>query len=197
MDRERHGMLADPAPTDERGDDELPSAEGESQPNVTPEEQGAYDRFVDNGLSLIYDKKSFPMILRGLAGTKDPVDSLANTAAMVVMRLNDSARKAGTKIDDAILLHGTAELVEDLAGTAEKAKIHTFTQDELNAANTRTLDMLRQMMSRTGALDQNAMMADFKAMAQAEQQGGGAAPGGQPAPAAPAPPAGGGGLLNA
>ncbi len=68
---------------------------GEEQPNVTPEEQQAYDAFVNNALTVISDEKSLPSIVQSLKGDGNPVDGLANTAVAVVVWVQDSAEQAG------------------------------------------------------------------------------------------------------
>ncbi|MDO8534629.1 MAG: hypothetical protein Q7S17_07810, partial [Xanthobacteraceae bacterium] len=161
-----------PAPEAEAEPAQPEQPEGE-QPNVTPEEQAAYSKFMDNALKLIYDPKTFKTVLKSLAGTRDPVDNLANTAAIIVERLTSSAKKAGAPIDPAVLMNGATEIVEDLANTAgpEHARIHDFTQEELNAADIRMKDLVRQLLIKSGAIDPEAMKQEFQGLAQADQQG--------------------------
>lgn len=150
--------------------EQTPQAEGET-PNATPEEQAQYNKFVDNALSLIYDKKSLPVILKNLAGGGDPVQGLATTTVSIVSRLNDSARQKGVEISADVLLHGGIEILQDLADTSEKAGIHKFTPDEVQSATYKAMDLARETFTSKGELDPNAMKQEFAGLVQADKAG--------------------------
>src|SRR5690625_2194710 len=90
------------------------SSPDEEEPNVSPAEQAQYDHFVEHALSLIYDERSLPQVIRSLGGHGDPIEGLATTAIMVITRLEDIAGGHGA-IDGDILFHGGVEIIEDLA----------------------------------------------------------------------------------
>lgn len=140
------------------------------QPNVTPEEQAQYDRFIDMAFRLIYDERSFPAILKRLAATPDPVEGLAAVVVMVVSRLKDSAQQQGVEISPDVLFHGGSELLEDIADTAAKAGVHQYTEQQLEQALYRALDLYRAMDQRGGA-DQQTFQQDWNALVQADRQG--------------------------
>ena len=54
-----------------------PEAGYEGDPNVTPEEQAAYERFVDNGLKIIANEKMAPHILKRIQEAEQPAEGLA------------------------------------------------------------------------------------------------------------------------
>ncbi len=180
------------------GAPEAPEANGlgEEQPNVTPEEQGQYDQFVNNALLLIYDDNAMPALLkRFAAGAKtDPVSSLATVAVQIIDRLEGSAASKGAKIDPDVVMHGGLEILEDLANLAKEAQIHEFTDQELEAATYMAMDLYRNTKEQKGELDKAAVDQQFNELAQADKEGKlgevSGEPGGAPGPAGNAPPAG-------
>ncbi|PGH55880.1 hypothetical protein CRT60_21755 [Azospirillum palustre] len=147
-----------------------PGMEQGEQPNVSPEEQAEYDRFIDQAFRLVYDEKSFPAILKRLTATPDPVEGLAAVVVMVVSRLKDSAQQQGVEVSPGVLFHGGSELLEDIADTAAKAGIHQYTDQEMEKALYRALDLYRAMDQRAGG-DRQAFQQDWDALVQADRQG--------------------------
>lgn len=137
----------------------------EQQPNVTPEEQAAYDEFVSNGMRLIYrgdgdQVEVNPAVLDQLRGKWDdvkpslgkmpedekpldpssPIDNIAVATVALVLALEASAAQSTDgkgRVDPAVVFHGGAELLEQLADIAAAAKIHDFTEDEMTGAANR------------------------------------------------------------
>lgn len=178
------GLLGKPeddeaeAPMPEEDEAEAPpaaepdaAAGGEETPNVTPEEQAQYDEFVNNAMSMIYDPKVRTKILDSLRVTKQPMDDLANTAVMVVKGAVGSAEKAGQKISDDVLYHGGAEILQQLAEYADKAKIHTFTEDEMEGAWYKALDLYRQLGTNDGTINPDALKGEFQQIVDADKAG--------------------------
>ena len=145
--------------------------QGEPAPNVSPEEQAQYDRFVDNAFAVIYDKKVLPGVLKGLEGDGNFVDGLAHTTVTIVSRVLDSAKQAGQKISGDVLMAAGQQILEDLAETAGKAGIHDFTQDEIDAAYLRAMDLARERMTKSGDVDPKALQTEFAAVIAADRQG--------------------------
>ena len=173
-----HGLLTQqpapapagtPAPT--AGIPEGGQGGGEEQPNVSPEEQAQYDRFVDNAFSAIYDDKSLPQIIESLRGDGNPVDGLANTAVSVVVRVQDSAEKAGQEISPDVVFHAGTEILEDLAGLAEKAGVHEFTTEEIEGAAFQAMDLYREMKGRDGGAGRPQIVEDFNQIVALDQAG--------------------------
>lgn len=139
--------------------------------NVTPEEQAQYDRFVDNAYKLIYEVKKFPTIMESVSGAGDPVTGLASTVASIVTRLYISADQAGKPISPDVMLHGGTEILEDLADTAEKAQVHAFTSEEIEAATLRAMDMAREILIKSGKVDPEELKQQFGQIVEADKQG--------------------------
>lgn len=143
--------------------------EPEEQGNVAPEEQQAYDQFVSQGMKLIFNEQTLPSLLKMIDGDGDPVIGLASAATNVIMRLVTS--EGAPKFDPAVLLHGGTEILEILANAAEESKLHDFTPEELQQAELRTLDMVRDQMTKAGLIDGEALKGEFAQIAQADKEG--------------------------
>lgn len=151
-----------------------PAAEmagGEGESNVTPEEQAQYEQFVKNAFSLIYDEKTLPGVIENLKGDGDPIDGLAHTAAVITMQVAQSAEKSGVPVSDDVLMHGGIAILEDLAMLAEKAGVHSFGDEDLEAATLRAMDIGRELLAGAGRVDKGALKQEFATMIEADKAG--------------------------
>lgn len=154
-------MMGEPHDRDEQGE----------QPNVSPEEQAQYDQFIDNGLRLIFDKKTAPSILQRIEASPSPSEGLAAATVSVVTRLKDSAEQKGMKIDDAVLFHGGVELMENIAELSDAAGVHKFTPDEIEVAMYQALDQYGTREIERGTIDKQKVADEFKMMVEADKAG--------------------------
>lgn len=199
---------------------EEPNLDGDEDPNVTPEEQKAYEDFVADGLLLIYEGGQVrsgilelldedPSDLKQILGEQEdwdrpyvdparyesggdlegeevdtrtrweaewPMIALAATAVIVVLEL---VRRAGeNRPDDAIIMHGGKEILEDLANLAEEARIHEYSPEELNKAWLMGMDLWREAAAAEGLIDTEQLKAEFAVIKEADARGefGGDAP---------------------
>lgn len=177
-------------PDSEAPGQDQPQGGGDPQPNVTPEEQTAYNQLVTNGMKLIYrgdgkDVRVNPAVLDQLRGQwdsvkpslgqmpdeekpldpKNPTDNLAVATVALILALEASAAAAGKKIDPDVLFHGGAELLEQLADIASAAKIHDFTTDELTGAVNRAA-MLYGVSTKTQ--NKQEALAEFQHFLQTQ-----------------------------
>lgn len=132
------------------------------EPNVTPEEQAQYERVVDNALSLIYDKKVFPTVLEQIRSAPDPATGIAAVTAQIGLRIEQSAQQSGEQLADGVLLHAGAEIVADLAETAEQAGAGTFSEEEVERIYFLAVDLFRSMKQESGGIDQGAAAAELE-----------------------------------
>ena len=146
---------------------EAPALNTDPKPNVSPEEQSRYDETIENAYSLVYDEKSLAAILPTLTS----VEGLANAVASVFSRLNDSANRSGRPVPPEVLFQGGAEVLEDLAVTAEKFGVKTFSEDEINKAMLVAMEVFRTLQEKSGSLDANAAAADFSDLMDADERG--------------------------
>lgn len=140
---------------------------------ANPEEQGQYDEIVGSAMNMVYDKKVMPSILKGLEGDGDPIAGLAQTAALVLMRIYQSAKKAGKDLDGVVMFHAGTEVLEDLATLSIKAKIHDFkaNPDDLEGAYFLALDNFRMEMQKAGNINPEAAKQDFANLQQMSADG--------------------------
>lgn len=158
-------------------------------PNVSPEEQAAYDKFVGNAMEIIYPQgegaQISPAIMSQLQGEQDdeaqqvfeqaqppltdsPVDNLAKTTTMLVLTVEDSAAQAGADIPDEVVFHAGREILEQLADVAEAASIYDFSEQETEGAFYRAIDLYRISSPR---VDPQALSEEFSQVEQADKQG--------------------------
>lgn len=165
------GASGPPMPEDEGAERAGGGGEEESESNVSPEEQEQYDNFVGHAAKLIYDPKSRDAVLQRLKATGDFMDDLANTAVMVVQRVEAAAEQAGEQIPDEIVFAGGKEILEELADYAGEMGIHDYDEKELEGAWYRALDLYRAMGEQTGRIDPTQLKAEFAQINEADQQG--------------------------
>lgn len=151
--------------------DSAATAEGEPEPNVTPEEQEQYNQFVLNGRQLIHSEKTLPGLLEALEGDGNPVEGLSNALVTVVMRLEDSAEKSGTEIPGDVKFHGATELMAYLVELANEAGIGPISDEDQENALYLALDTYRATRQEQGKLPMDEINADMEAIMQADQQG--------------------------
>jgi len=165
----RSDGMASGAPVPQGQVPEVQAGGGPEGQQASPEEQQQYDMFVNNAYQMVYDDKILPGILKSMQGNGDPKEGLANTTAMVVMQVEESAKQNGKEIGPDVLFHGGTEIMESLAETAEAAGMHDYSEEEMEGALYRALDIYREM--KGGEINQEAIQQDFSALVQADQQG--------------------------
>lgn len=139
--------------------------------NVTPEEQKQYDEFVQNGMMMAYDENIMPDVMRSLEGNGNPVEGLGNTVAMIVMRLEDSAKESGVEISGDVMYHGAVELIEQLAELGEAGGINEFSEQDMESALYIALDVYRSTRQEQGTLPVEEIGQDMNELVAAEQAG--------------------------
>lgn len=171
--------------------------EGEDQPNVSPEEQAAYDEFVKNGYRLLYDEQGNvrPGIIELLSKSggeqsapqeggqppaadpaadenKGPVAALANAAVTVVVQLVQSSKEAGAPVPDEVIAHGGMAIMEDLATIAQGEKIYDYKPGEMDAAFIKATQLYYNVAKARGLLgDEENLKQEFAQIKDADAQG--------------------------
>lgn len=164
-----------PPPSGDQGGSEAPGedegAMGEGGNMASPEEQAIYDKFIGKCMTLIYSKM-YDQVTQMLQG-KDPVDALAQTAAMVIFRVIELAVKSGQALTMDVMLHAGQEVFEDLADLSTKLGVHDFQADQKSteAALYRTMDYVRVHMQESGLINQDKMKQLLGALQQMDQDG--------------------------
>jgi hypothetical protein len=102
------------------------------RPAADPAKQAEYDRFVENGMRMVYgNKQGIKALLKSLDGNGQPVTGLANTVTLLAQRLAASAQKAGKPLSAEVVLHGSGELLEQLADFSKESGGYTYQDEEL------------------------------------------------------------------
>ena len=161
----------------------------EDQTNVTPEEQAAYDEFVNNGMEIMYPQgeqaQVSPVVAAHLQGqfepeiqqlfaelepplTPSPVDNVAATATVIVLTLEASASEANHEISDDVIMHGGTELIEQLIEVAEAMGISEFDEQSMEGVLYRAMDMYRIASPRA---DTDALSQEFGQITEADKAG--------------------------
>lgn len=180
----------------DQGDPNEPQeGDEDEQPNVSPEEQAAYDEFVKNGYRLLYDEQgnvrpgiiellkqsgSAPPAAEGQQQAADPISAenqgpvaaLANAAVTVVLQLVQSGKDAGKPVDDAVIAHGGMAIMEDLATIAQGEKIHDYQEGEMDAAFVKATQLYYNAAKARGLIpDEENLKAEFAQIKDADAQG--------------------------
>ena len=157
------GPSQDPATTPAPGD--------QDESNVTPEEQAEYDQFVTNGMKLMYSEETLPKVLESIAGDGNPIEGLGTALAMLVMRVEDSAKDSGREISGDVKLNAATELLEQMAELATEAGIHDFSPEDMEVALFHGLDVYRETRAQQGELPVDELTEDMAQIVKADQQG--------------------------
>lgn len=160
------GAMPAPAP---RGRGFAPAEQPQEQ--ASPEEQSAYDQFMDKARTLIFDRDAQvvrPAILEGLQG-EDPAEALAETAAVVFSRVDEVARQAGAALPESALMEAGKDVFELLAQVATLIGTADFMADDdlFNRSFLLAVDKVRGM----GAGPQEAAQEDFAQMVEMDKSG--------------------------
>jgi hypothetical protein len=140
-----------------------------------PQSQGIYDKLVTKSFELIFDTEKEevrPEILKSLKGG-DPKEALAQTAAQVFHRVEESAAQAGQQIPGDVKESAGKEVFDNLAHIASATGPVDFMNDDnaYQGALYLAADELRQMEQASGLLDPEAAKADFQDLAAADKDG--------------------------
>jgi hypothetical protein len=139
---------------------------------ASPEEQAQYEQFVNNAYELIYDEQAIGKVLEGLQGDGNPQDGLAFTAANIVAHLEASAEQSGAPLAEGVVFNAGVEILEDLANLAGHAGIHDFSEEEVEGALYKALDVYREVKGAMGGgVDQEGAAAELEMLMAADQEG--------------------------
>lgn len=163
------GLLSkDEAPEDTGA--EMPDESG--MPQASPEEQALYTEFVNNGFKLVYAGGEVkPAILTSLEGDGEPMEGLANTTVAIVARVAQAAEEAGQDLDAGLIMHAGSEILADLANLQKEAGIAELSEDEIEGAFYRAVDLYREQAQSAGKLDTAGLEEDFIALSEADEAG--------------------------
>lgn len=154
---------AGPAP--QMADSDMPPVEmggqiGQQGQPVTPEMQDEYTKFVSLGILMLLNEKTLTATVELFEETPNVVDSVAQVASSIVVRLYASAKQQGQEVSPEVVLHGGWEILNETAALAAKAGAQELTPDEIEDAFYIAADKVRAMMEKEGLIDEGATDPD-------------------------------------
>lgn len=167
------GMDAAQQPQPEQ--QQAPEQQERGEP-ASPEEQAIYEQVMRNAAKVIApagegEPTISESVLKSLKGSDNPVMNLATTASMLVRTLMKSAQANGMQIPNDVLFHAGADIVGLLAEVADVAKIHQYSDEDVERAFYLGLDMYRQAGTEEGDVDPEALKQEFGMIREADQSG--------------------------
>jgi hypothetical protein len=166
------------------GRDALPPARGASsneerdgeQPNVSPEEQAAYDSVVTHAMNMIYGERSFQQVMKMIQSAGDPAEGVAQAAVMILSRIYESSRKQGQPISDDVMMAAGEEVIALLFELIEEAGLGEASEDAVFTATARALQLWAETypdkMDQAG-MEQSASALPKEELASIAQRMGG------------------------
>lgn len=142
----------------------------------TKEDQGEKKMFVLNGMRLMHGPETRDTILQRL-GEGDPTDSVAETAYMVLERLEQTSEEQGKPISDMTKVMGGNELVGEVIATGEAAGIFKMSEEERALSFQKVIARVLERDIQSGKVNpQELQQAGQKAMQEMglDLQGGAA-----------------------
>lgn len=182
----------DPDSQGQQGPDEVGDEEG-LQPNVSPEEQQAYNKFVLGGMMYLYQPKEgnqppqvrpailklldndhsdlkailkLPMVMQG-----GPLVAIAATSVIVFMEV---MKKVGPEdgVSDDVALHGAVAILEDVCEIWMRANPgQQLGEDEVHRALSIAAGIYEKVGTDAGLVDPNALKQQFAQLVQADRSG--------------------------
>lgn len=127
-----------------------------AKPTVTPEAkkqaEQQRDQIVDVAYKIIYDKAVMQPLIQRLGATQDYAGNLGQLGAMVMLRVFGHLKQQGVPLQAGALVAAAGVINLDLAELAEKAKVHTYTKQEVVAAMQRLVTIAVHTMIQTKML---------------------------------------------
>lgn len=149
----------------------------------TPEEQAQFERFEKVMMGLVYQGEEVsPAVVDNLRGnfdpsalemfaeaqppvTDSPQDSLAATGVLLTLLTEQNGEE---DFADDVVLHGGKRAIEELIEVAEAAKVHDFTEQDIETVTYRAFDLYRIASPR---VNREALTAEFQQLAAASNEG--------------------------
>lgn len=152
----------------------------------TPEEQAQFEQFERAMMGAIYpadqNGQVNPAVIENLKGgfdpsalemfaeaqpalTDSPQDSLAATAVLLTLLTEQSAKEPYT---DDVTMHGGKRAIEELIEVSEAAKIHEYSEQDIETVTYRAVDLYRISSPR---VDRDSLTAEFQTLAEASNKG--------------------------
>lgn len=155
--------------------------------NVSDDENEAFNDFMAAAFALIYENEDDkprasvlklldddPSDLKAILTAEEldqftPLVAIAATAVVLVVHLLDVAGEE--RPDDAVIMHGGASVVEELATIWEGVNKTEISEDDTNKAWTMAADLFREVAADKGLIDEAALKDEFNKLVVADHEG--------------------------
>lgn len=143
----------------------MPAGAPQPAPNApqgdqaSPEEQELYNRFVARAMQHIYDERTFPGIVEDMKAMQDVPLDLGTLSATVAFAVMQKAKQAGQKIPGDVLLHGGAEIVQQMVEVYDRATNAKLPPEESEAVLYHAADKFRELAGSSGDIDAQEVAA--------------------------------------
>lgn len=160
---------------------------------ASPDEQAMYDKFVSMGLLALYDEKMMKRTVDHLTKQPDKAAAVGEVAAGIFQRVYASAKEGGANVPGDVLINAMTEIVEATVELSDKKAGTDMTDDEIESALYKAMDIVRKAMGQTGEYSDDMRGQDAAALQAMSQNGeiqaltGGSAPTEPTTPAPPSP----------
>lgn len=148
------GMAAGAAP-----EQRAPSREAQQEPNVTPEQQQEYNKFVGFSLMTMAQDGFLEKAKKAMEANPSIEDGMAQIGANVAYRVFTKARQEGQTISPAVLVHGGAEIMEKVGEMAGAAGIEV-TPEQIEDAYYMAADIMNEKLTEMGIMDEEFAAED-------------------------------------
>lgn len=145
--------------------------EAGNSPNVSQEEQGQYEDFVNRCYEMIYTDDNLEAIAATIEAGEYPAGDLAQAVAQVVSRVIAVAKEAGVEYGGDVKLHGGVEVMEAIADSLTQQGVYQFTPDDLERAMYIAMDAFRELNKNTGLINEDAAKEDMALLEQMDKSG--------------------------
>lgn len=156
---------------------------------ASPEEQAIYDAFIEKAQSIVFppegEPTARPEIVANLKGQFDeqvmqmfaqaeppiaetPQEALSVTTVTLVMMTEALMAQEGVDVPDEVVYNAGVEVLEILAEVTEAATGYDYTQDDMDNAALRAMDLYRLASPR---VDNEALKAEFEEIMAANDAG--------------------------
>jgi hypothetical protein len=111
------------------------SSPGESEYDLSPEQQEQIDNYVDNATLMIHSQPATDKILADLAAIKNPQAAVAKAANRVHDMLEQGFQKNQKKYNEVTLMFGAYKMIDELIELGEVAGIFQMDENQKYAAH--------------------------------------------------------------
>lgn len=136
-----------------------PSMDAAKGTPATEEEQDAYNRFVGMALMALSEKGFMEQAAKAIGDNPSKEDAMAKIGTTIVGRIYQASREQGAPVQPSVLLHGGAEIMQQIGEFATAAG-HEVTPEQVETAFFLAADEMNDILAQQGALGEELAPED-------------------------------------